>query len=238
MPAGQDATITLPARTVLVAAGTSPEHHLREGAAGHVPARREEEVLPAAQRGRANGDGRFHLTPDAERLLHLLRRTTAGSSPTTATTTRATPATSSRRWRRPRTAIRTSSSCSRDELAALDPARQRERDAAWARAGRAARRRADRRRRGRRAADADDRRGHRQGAGGGAALPARPVLPAAELRGGGAPRGRRHAAADGRHRADRRVGRQGAGPAVADRARAGRVEPARARTCSRASRSS
>ena len=43
-----------------------------------------------------------------------------------------------------------------------------------------------------RAADADDRRGHRERAGRGAAVPARPVLPAAELRGAGRAReGRR-----------------------------------------------
>ena len=40
------------------------------------------------------------------------------------------------------------------------------------------------------------------------------------------------------HRADRRLGRQGTGTAVADRARARRVEPARARICGRASTSS
>ena len=72
-----------------------------------------------------------------------------------------------------------------------------------------------------------------QGARGRAALPARPVLPAAELRDRCrrcSARTRRARAADGGHRADRRVGGQGAGAAVADRARAGRVEPARAPT--------
>ena len=47
---------------------------------------------------------------------------------------------------------------------------------------------------------------------------------------------RPRAAADGRHRADRRVGRQGERAAVADRARARRVEPARGVPAARASR--
>ena len=60
-----------------------------------------------------------------------------------------------------------------------------------------------------------------------------PVLPAAELRGARRPRevAGRAAAPDGGHRADRRVGRPGAGAALDDRARDGRVEPADARTC-------
>ena len=211
------------------------EHHVREGSAGHVPARREEEVLPAA-RASTNGDGRFHLTPDPERLLHVVRRATAGSSPTTATTIRATPATSSRRWRRRRTASRTSSSCSRASCAALDPAAQPQRDARLGAPHRAPRRRSHGARRGRRAADADDRRGHREGAGGGAALPSRASSTGCRTTsrwpGASTPTAQR-AAPDGGHRADRRVGGQGAGAAVAHRARARRVEPARARTCSK-----
>ena len=117
--------------------GHDAEHHLREGSAGHVPARREEEVLPAARGVARTATAASISTPDAERLLHVVRRRTAGSSATTATTIRATPATSSRRWRRRRTGIRTSSSCSRDELAALDPAQQararRARGARWSR---------------------------------------------------------------------------------------------------------
>ncbi len=46
---GQDATVTLPARTVLVAAGTTPNITYEKEIAGHLPARREEEVLPAAR---------------------------------------------------------------------------------------------------------------------------------------------------------------------------------------------
>ena len=93
--------------------------------------------------------------------------------------------------------------------------------------------------RGRRAADADDRRGDRA-----ARRPRRGTSSPGQFYRlqnfeSLAPRvRRRHAAADGRHRAHRRVGRQGAGAAVADRARDGRVEPAVRATCSRASRSS
>ena len=56
-----------------------------------------------------------------------------------------------------------------------------------------------------------------------------PVLPAAELRAAEPARARRRSRrvdADGRHRAHRRLGRSRAGPAVADHARDGRVEPA------------
>ena len=107
--------------------------------------------------------------------------------------------------------------------------------------GRHARRPAARARRARRAADADDRRGDRPRAGGGAALPSRPVLSPAELRAAQPARPRRRSrgvAADGRHRAHRRVGRPRAGPAVADHARDGRVEPAVRVSASPASRSS
>ena len=57
---------------------------------------------------------------DPRRLLHLATSRTAASSATTATTTRATPATWSRRWPRPRTATRRSSALFDDELGALD----------------------------------------------------------------------------------------------------------------------
>ena len=74
---------------------------------------------------------------------------------------------------------------------------------------------------------ADDHRGHRAGAVPGAEVPARPVLPAAEPRDAGAGR-RRHPARDGRPRAHRRVGRPEEGPPLADHPRDGRlVEPLR-----------
>ena len=79
---GQD-TVTLPARTMLRGGGDVAEHHLRERSDGHVPARREEEVLPAAQ-GRRAATARFELVPDPDgfftshnsgrQVRHLLRR--------------------------------------------------------------------------------------------------------------------------------------------------------------------
>ncbi len=73
-----------------------------------------------------------------------------------------------------------------------------------------------------RSPDADHRRGRGRGAVGGEELRARPVLPAAELR-GAVEEDRRHAAHHGGPGADRRLGRQDQGPAVADHARDGRL---------------
>jgi NADPH-dependent glutamate synthase beta subunit-like oxidoreductase len=82
---------------------------------------------------------------------------------------------------------------------------------------------------------------HRSGgarADGGAPVPARPVLPSAELRNAGAPcRGGRpaHAAGHGRAGTHRRLGRPPAGTGVHDRARDGRlVEPVRTSAAGRA----
>ena len=70
---GHDATVTLPARTVLVAAGHDAEHDVREGDRRHLSARREEEILPAA-RGVPRGRRPFSSEPGRERLLHVVRR--------------------------------------------------------------------------------------------------------------------------------------------------------------------
>ena len=188
---------------------------------------------------RVVGERRRRLPSHAgsERLLHLLHGTAAGSSPTTATTTRATPATSSRRWRRRRTAFRTSRRSSRASWRRSirrSSASATRRGSGWSRGSTTSS-----------SADVED------------VVRLTPTIvevivkaPAAarHFQPGQfyrlqnfesvAPRVRDDSAPDGRHRADRRVGRQGARPAVADRARAGRVEPARARTCRRASRSS
>ncbi len=88
------------------------QHHLREGAPGHVQARWPAALLPGLPRGEAGGR---QLRAGAGRRTASSPRTTptASSSPTTATTTRATTATSSRRCRRPSTATRTWSRCSR-----------------------------------------------------------------------------------------------------------------------------
>ena len=86
--------VELPARTVLVAAGTRPNITYEKEHPGTLRARREGAVLPGLPRRCATAHGELALEPDAERLLHLVRRATAASSATTATTTRATPATS------------------------------------------------------------------------------------------------------------------------------------------------
>ena len=119
---------------VLVAAGTTPNMTYEKEAPGHVPARREEEVLPAARRAPRTATAVPRSTPDAERLLHVVRRRRHGSS----------------RYygdNHPRYAgnVVKAMASAKDgfphvvelfarELAALDPAAQAERDAAWTRA--------------------------------------------------------------------------------------------------------
>ena len=205
------------------------EHHLREGAPGHVPARREAEVLPAASARVRDGDGAFAARAGSP---------TASSRRTTAT------AGSSRYYgdNHPRYAgnvVKAMASAKHGypHVVALFARRAR-----GARSGASSR---SATRRGRAlVARLDDELLARvervvrltptivevivQGAGGGAALPARASSTGCRTSSRSAPRVRvdGHAAADGRHRAHRRVGRQGAGPAVADRARDGRVEPA------------
>ena len=214
------------------------EHHLREGSAGHVPAgrRRRSSSSRTAPTGTATAvsTSRRIQTASSPRTIRA-----GGSSPTTATTIPATPATSSRRWRRPRTATARSSSCSRRSSRASIP-RGRPRAT---RAGQ---------RSSRRWTPTSPRRVED-------VVRLTPTIvevivkaPAAARhfhpgqfyrlqnyetrRAARGERRTRHSAADGRHRAHRRMGRQGEGPAVADRARARRVEPPRARTCARASR--
>ena len=114
--------------------GHGPERNLRERTSGIVPLDSEEKFFqgfkPFAWNARLQ-----HLS--AVRSWNRTatassRRTipTATSSRTTATTIRATTATSSRRWPRRSTAIRTSSRCS-PSLAALDPTAQPQREQAW-----------------------------------------------------------------------------------------------------------
>ncbi len=106
------------------------QRHLREGASGHVLARRQGEVLQGRIASIATGPAcvAWSKTPTASSPR---TPATAASSATTATTIRATPATSSRRWRRPSTATRTWWRCSPNDLAALDAAGQPAREAAW-----------------------------------------------------------------------------------------------------------
>jgi hypothetical protein len=118
--------VTLAARTVLVAAGTSPNITYEKEAPNTfeldakrkffqphsvVTNRPDLKVGLTAAMLRAS---RSHPIPTASS-----RRTprTAASSPTTGTTTRATPATSSRRWPRPNMATLTSSACSNTNCA-------------------------------------------------------------------------------------------------------------------------
>ena len=82
--------------------GHVAQHHLRARGAGtfQLDAKKKFFQPHSGVAGR-----RRAVPPDARcrRLLHVARAATAVSSPTTATTIRATPATSSRRWRRRRT---------------------------------------------------------------------------------------------------------------------------------------
>ncbi len=124
----------------------------------------------------------------------------------------------------------------RDELAGQRAEEQPRRDGAWRGVLRAPRQRAAAGDRAPGAADADDRRGRGERAGRGAQVRARSVLPPAELRIAVAA-GRRAAPADGGAGAHRRVGRQGQGPAVDDRARDGRqLAPVRRPAAGRAGR--
>ncbi len=149
-------------------------------------------------------------------LLHVVRHATGASSPTTATTIPATPATSSRRW--PRRKRRLPARRARSSTRARDarpgsPAGARRRVAApWSRASTTncwpASSEVE-------PSHADDRRGHRQGAG----RRAHTSSPASSTacRTSSAQRARDdrrpRVAADGGPRAHRRLGRQGAGPA-------------------------
>ena len=143
---GRRPTIELPARTVCVAAGTSPNVIYEKEYPGTFELDDEEAVLPGRTRPRVDGEGNVTLTPRGEaerRLLHELPRRTATPSRSTATTTRTTRAASSRRWRARRTAIRTSSRSSRSARR-LDPADAARARREAARALREARRRARR----------------------------------------------------------------------------------------------
>ena len=108
--------IELPARTVLVAAGTVPNVTYEKEHPGSFSLDSKQKFF---QGFKAVRDARrTPVRPAGSRWNRIRtassRRTTptASSSPITATTIRATTATSSRRWRRPSTAIRTSSRCS------------------------------------------------------------------------------------------------------------------------------
>ena len=74
---GPTGPVELPARTVLVAAGTSPNITYEKEQPRHVPARLEEALLPGLPR-RARQRRACRCVPDPGRLLHLATTTTAG----------------------------------------------------------------------------------------------------------------------------------------------------------------
>ena len=85
-PAGQDRPITLPARTVLVAAGTTPNITYEKETRARSSSTRRRSSSSRTARSRERRRPVPSSTPDAERLLHLLRARRHASSPTTATT--------------------------------------------------------------------------------------------------------------------------------------------------------
>ncbi len=111
--------IELPARTVLVAAGTVPNVTYEKEHPGSFSLDSRQKFFQGFKAVRVERDGELQFAAarsgSNRTRTASSRRTipTESSSPTTATTIRATTATSSRRWPRPSTAIRTSSRCSR-----------------------------------------------------------------------------------------------------------------------------
>ena len=202
--------VVLPARTILVAAGTQPNTVLAREEPEHIaldgryfraldedgnPAEPERVAKPEAVRvltsvhaGRARGQLLGRSAPE------LCRQCRQGDG-------------------------RHQAGLSGDQPHARDA---RPRPARACRAEGAARPRIARPRASGRAADPDNHRGRRRGADGGARLPAGTVLSAAELRDAGAAH-RRHDAGDGGAGADRRLGRSRARPVIDDRARNGRL---------------
>ena len=126
-------SLTLPARTVLVAAGTSPNITYEKEAPGTFQLDAKKKFFQPHQR-RARRRRRSSTSRPIPTASSPRTTPAAGSSPTTATTIRATPATSSRRWRRRRTAFRTSSQLfARRAGVARSGAARPARDAAWQR---------------------------------------------------------------------------------------------------------
>ena len=230
-------TLTLPARTVLVAAGTTPNITYEKEAPDTFQLDAKKKFFQPHRAAR-NGDGEFHVVPDADGFFTSYDSRGrfvsyyGDNHPRYAGNVVKAMASAKDGFPQSRRAVR------RRDLAALD----RER-AGRARRGSGASLVAaldgdfTATRRRRRPADADHRRSDRarrrrrrgisiRGSSTGCRT-SRRVAPTSE---------RRASAADGRHRADRRVGRQGEGAAVAHRARARCVEPAGRVPAARASR--
>ena len=176
-------TVTLPARTVLVAAGTTPNIMYEKEYPGTFeldarkkffqPHTRRAGRRRPASRSTPDANG-FFTSYDARRpVRHLLRR----QPPALRRQRRQGDGVGQGRLPARRRAVRRRAA--RRSIRAGQPARDAR---VGARCVRALDDELTAARRGRRAPDADDRRGRREGAGGGAALPARAVLPAAELR--------------------------------------------------------
>ena len=131
--AGRAARSTLPARTLFVAAGTAPNVTYERERPGSFEIDPRTKGFRAFQR-RARRRRRPAAGAGDRRQVGFftcyLRRRPHGHV-TTATTTPATRGRWCGRWPRPRTARRTSRRCSRADIAALDPAEQPARDAAW-----------------------------------------------------------------------------------------------------------
>ncbi len=202
--------IELPARTVLVAAGTVAERHLREGTSR---ARSRSTASRSSSRASRAVEAGATAASRSSRIANgfFTSHDTGGKFVTyygdnhPRYNGNVVKAMASAKHGYPHVVALFA-----DEIAALDPAAAAGARSGVAGAGRAARRSAAGARRARRAADADDRRSDRARARGGAAFPSRPVLSPAELRAPQPARARRRSRrvdADGRHRADRRVGR-------------------------------
>ncbi len=193
------------------------QRHLRAGAPGHLrdrcqakafrPPRREAaRTARWAGAGRRRGGRLLHLVQQRRAAHHLLRRQPPGLRRLGGQGHGLGQGRLPPTWR----PVRPS------ELAALAAGGQPARDGAWESSRRSWTATCAPPSCGR-PLDADHRRGGGPRARGGPPVPARPVLPPAELRGAVAEVGQRATAADGRPGAHRRLGgRQG--PAVADRA--------------------
>ncbi len=177
---GQEPHVTLPARSALVAAGTSPNITCEKEAPNTFQLDSKKKFFQP-HRASLNADGSVQLTPDPTGFFTSYdsggRLVTyyGDNHPRYAGQRRQSHGLGERWLSENRGAVR----------ARAGGARPRRPGAARSRVGGASftsRRRPDGPRGGRRASDADHRRSDRQGAGGGAAFPSGAVLPSAELR--------------------------------------------------------
>ena len=234
LPAGQDPLVTLPARTMLVAAGTTPNIMYEKECAGtfQLDAKKKffqpHVVSPGKGPGVSNADGPFRVQPDANGFFtsyeHEGKFVTyyGDNHPRYAGNVVKAMASA-------KDGLPAHPEAVREGAGGARSAAQPQRDAAWERLCQRLDTEFNGRRRRRRAPDADDRRSHRQGAGGRTAFPSGAVLPPPELRVG-------HAGAWPRGGEASRLLMEGIaltgawvdkerGPALAHRARARRIQP-------------